>query len=62
MGPRPDPKVEGIDALADWAGCRGNRYRLEGIHCSESVLRANRREAPVGSSRHLFDLFLDCVA
>ncbi len=29
-----------LDELANWAGERANQFRLEGFHCSESVLRA----------------------
>ncbi len=38
--PRPDLSQVTLDELAAWAGARANRFRLEGFHCSESVLRA----------------------
>lgn len=36
----PDLSRVTLDELANWAGERANRFRLEGFHCSESVLRA----------------------
>ncbi|MCL4393899.1 MAG: C-GCAxxG-C-C family protein [Chloroflexi bacterium] len=36
----PDLSQVTLDELASWAGERANRFRLEGFHCSESVLRA----------------------
>jgi C_GCAxxG_C_C family probable redox protein len=38
--PRPDLSQVTLDELANWAGERANQFRLEGFHCSESVLRA----------------------
>lgn len=37
---RPPLNEMTLDELACWAGERANRFRLEGFHCSESVLRA----------------------
>ncbi len=37
---RPDLSQVTLDELANWAGERANQFRLEGFHCSESVLRA----------------------
>jgi C_GCAxxG_C_C family probable redox protein len=40
VGTLPDLQQMTLDQLANWAGDRANQFRVEGFHCSESVLRA----------------------